>query len=302
MSIKNISGERFQLLTTFKAIYNNGGISAAADVQGITQSAASKHLQKLRDWFEEELFVRTANGMEPTEKASTLIERVEHILTEMEALNQASHFSPAQLKGVFTIATTSEVCKRLVPPLLEIMSKEAPDLRITVINLANDYSIRELEMGKVSVVISVNWHTPEQLMQKRLFSDRFVCLMNKNHALAKRPLTLKNYAEASHIMVAPLGKERGFIDDQLSLHGLRRRVRLSVPDFSQLGAQLLDHEHIITLPHRIALEMRKDHDLTIKQLPIAVPSFDYYLFWHLRFQEEHTNKWMRDKIYNVLKI
>ena len=298
--VKNIAGERFALLATFKAIYENGGITAAAEVQGITQSAVSKHLQKLRDWFNDELFVRTARGMEPTEKSNSLIERVEHILQEVAILNEASYFDASQLSGVFSIATTSEVSQPLTRGLLEKLRKLAPNLRITIINLANDFSIRELELGTVDLVISVNWHAPEQLMQKRLYSDRFVCLMNKQHPLAKRKLTIETYAHATHIMVAPMGKERGYIDEQLAQRGLRRQVRLSVPDFSQIKTHLLQGEHIVTLPNRVAIDLRKKGDLTIKQLPFDVSGFDYYVFWHRRFTNENTNRWMRELVTGLL--
>ncbi len=302
MTIRNINGERFTLLATFKAIYENGGISSAADVQGITQSAVSKHLQKLREWFKDELFVRATGRMEPTEKAVSLIERVEHILQEVAILSETSDFDPAVLSGVFTIATTSEVSQRLTPGLLKKLSKLAPHLRITIINLANDYSIRELESGKVDLVISVNWHAPEQLIQKRLYNDRFVCLMHKQHPLAKRKLTLETYAKAMHVMVAPLGKDRGFIDEQLTQRGLRRHVRLSVPDFSQLEAHLLRGEHIVTLPHRVALDLRKKDELMIKQLPFEVPGFDYYMFWHRRFSNQSANRWVRKIVVGLLAV
>lgn len=300
MPNRNFGGERFSLLATFKAIYENGGISAAADVLGMSQSAVSKHLQKLREWFHDELFVRTVQGMEPTEKSISMIEQIEHILQEVSALSAASHFDPASLHGVFTIATTSEISQSLTPGLLKNISQSAPNLRITIINLANDYSIRALELGKVNVVISVNWHAPDQLIQKRLFSDRFVCLMHNNHALVKSKLTVKRYAEARHIMVAPLGRERGYIDEQLQHKGLRRRVSLSVPDFSQLETHLLDAEHIVTVPHRVAIALQNKGDLSIKQLPFEVPGFDYYLFWHRRFSNDRSNQWLRAVIIDLL--
>jgi len=300
MTNRNTAGERFALLATFKAIFENGNISTAADIQGITQSAVSKHLQKLREWFQDELFVRTARGMEPTEKSLALIERVEHILQEVAILSEARHFDPLQLNGVFTIATTSEVSQRLTVKLLAKVSKQAPRMRITIINLANDYSIRELELGTVDLVISVNWHAPEQLIQKRLFSDRFVCVMHNQHPLASSELTLEAYANAAHIMVAPLGKERGYIDDQLTARGLCRQVRLSVPDFSQLEPHLLYGEHLVTLPHRVAMDLEKRGELIIKPLPFDVSGFDYYLFWHRRFSKNNTNCWMREIVIGLL--
>lgn len=300
MTLRNVSRERLQLLVTFKAIYESRSISAAADMLGVTQSATSKHLQKLRDWFEDELFVRTVSGMEPTEKAAGVIDRVDHILQEMALLTEKIAFNPSALQGVFTIATTSEVCQSLTPELLKVLSKEAPLLRATVINLASDYSIRELETGKVDLVISVNWHAPDQLMQKRLFEDHFVCLMSNHHPLADQVLDIEAYVNTAHLMVAPLGKQRGFIDDHLMPLGFKRNVRLSVPDFSQLEPHLLDGEHIVTLPLRIAENLKAKKNLTIKPLPFEVPGFSYYVFWHKRFTHEQSNQWMRQVVQNIL--
>lgn len=301
MIIRNAPGESFHLLTTFKAIYKHGSINGAAEVLGITQSAVSKHLQKLRDWFSDDLFIRTSNGMEPTTKAVTLIVRVEHILQEVALLSEDKQFDPATLSGTFTIATTSEVTQKLLPPLLKNINTQSPNLRITVIHLAADYSIQELEMGKVDLVISVNWHAPEQLIQKRLYSDYFVCLMNKTHPLSKKTLTPQNYAESTHLLVAPLGKERSHIDEQLLALGLKRQVRLSVPDFAQLDLYLLEESFIITLPYRIAAELRKKSQktLVIKKLPIDTLGVDYYLFWHRRFQNDKVNQWVRDIISHI---
>lgn len=296
----NMSGERFQLLSTFKAIYDYGGISAAARNLNMTQSAVSKHLQKLRHWFGEELFVRTAKGMEPTTKADELIENVERVLFELENLGATSHFEPAKLTGTFTIATTSEICQQLSSELLKLLQNEAPNLRLTFINLSDDYALKELETGKVNMVISVNWHAPDVLMQKRLFSDRFAVLMNQSNPLSDKALTIQDYVNAPHILVAPLGQTKGYIDNYILAKNFKRHVRLSVPDFSVLDTQLLDDKHIITLPHRIALGLSHKMPLSIKQLPFNVPAFDYYMFWHKRFTKDQTHLWLREHIDSIL--
>ena len=212
-----------------------------------------------------------------------------------------SSLLPAVLIGSFTIATTSEINQSLAAQLLNKLSVLAPQLRITLINLSSDYSIRELESGKVDLVISVNWHAPEQLMQKRLFSDTFVCLMDQLNPLATSELTLQNYAQAMHIMVAPLGKDRGYIDEYLSEKNLQRQVRLSVPDFAQLQPLLSNTGHIVTLPSQVAQTMLNRDGLIIKELPFRAPKFDYYLFWHRRYTNENRNRWVRELIYELLK-
>lgn len=301
MPDRNIQGDRFQLLITFKAIFEQGSLVKAAETVSMTQSAVSKHLQKLRHWFNDDLFVRTTNGLAPTRKALSLISSIESILSELTELNAAGNFKPEEQTGRYAIATTDEVSLRLLPGLLELLDKLAPQLRVSILHLERDYSIRELETGKVDLVISVNWHAPEQLVQKRLFDDQFVCLMSKKHFLAKQALTIESYSEATHLLVAPLGMERGYIDDLLRKKGYKRLVKLSVPDFSSINNQLLGDDKIITLPGRVAKALSLTQPLIIKKLPFEVPGIDYYMFWHTRFNNDHLGQWVRGMVQKILR-
>ena len=300
MTKRNIQGEQFRWLATFKSIFDQRHIGKAAESQGLTQSAVSKHLGKLRLWFDDELFVRTAQGMQPTAKAMSIIERVETILSEIDALTAASHFELATVQSNFVISTTDEVRQRLLPKLLRQVQEAAPKLRLTLIPLEPDYSIHKLEMGAVNLVISVIWHAPDQLQQKRLFRDRFVCLMSKRHSLAQKVLTIDEYANAMHIMVAPLGMKHGYIDDQLLQRGRKRFVKLSVPEFFQISYELLGDDKIITIPYRVAENLAKSAPLVIKTLPFDVPQIDYFAFWHRRFSHDDLSLWMRNSIADIL--
>jgi len=301
MTIWNNDSARLQLLKTFKAIFDQRSIVKAADLQGMTQSAASKHLAKLRIWFDDELFVRTAQGMQPTPKALSIAGRIDTILRELELLSAASPFNPAKLDDNLVLATTDEVAGRLLPSLLSRVQIAAPNLRLTLIPLEPDYSIRKLETGEVNLVISVNWHAPDQLIQKRLFGDRFVCLMSRKHTLANKPLNLDDYANAAHLMVAPLGKQQGYIDDLLARSNRKRMVRFSVPQFIQISPEFLGDDHIITLPHRVARNLAQSGQFVIKMLPFETPMIDYYVFWHQRFSNDSLNSWMRNLITDILK-
>ncbi len=296
----NTDGARLQLLKTFKAVLDQRSIMKAAEIRGITQSAASKHLAKLRAWFDDELFVRTARGMQPTAKALSMAERIDRILRELELLSAANPFDPTMLHENLVIATTDEVAGRLLPSLRARVQDAAPNLRLTLIPLEPDYSIRKLETGAVALVISVNWHAPDQLMQKRLFGDRFVCLMSREHPLAGETLTIDAYARAAHLMVAPLGKEQGYIDDLLARNNRKRLVRLSVPQFMQISSELLGDDHIVTLPHRVARDLARSGRLVVKMLPFDTPMIDYYVFWHRRFSHESLSVWMRGLIAEIL--
>ena len=239
-------------LATFQALMDHGGVTAAAGALGVTQSAVSKQLAKLREIYGDDLFVRTPKGMQPTPRALEMQPSVTAILSEAQTLLDAKRFDPYDLAGEITISTTDDVRFELVPGTLARLVEEAPQVRLTVIPLQRDYSVRLLETGAVDLVVSVNWHAPDTLKQSLLRSEPFVCLLGAEHPQAGKGFTIESYASATHVMVAPLGMRQGFIDVVLSQYRLRRFVRLSVPDFFQITPEILGDKHVATLPGRVA--------------------------------------------------
>ncbi len=301
MTNGNVAGDKVVLLTTFRSLYESRSVVRAADSLAVTQSAVSKHLQKLRFWFDDELFVRTSEGMEPTPKAINLMTKVDEVLQSMDALESEGLFDPAQLNSRFVIATTDEISLQLLAPLLEKLEEFAPNLQLAIVPLTEDYSIRKVETAEVDLVISVNWHAPEQLLQKRIYEDNFVCLMSDKHTLAHSKLTLDTYAGASHIMVAPLGRPKSLIDDVLLSEGYSRAIKASTASFNAVNEQLLGDKYIATLPSRVAKVLESRENVVIKPLPVKLNSFTYYLFWHRRYDRENLNQWMRGLIVDCLK-
>ncbi len=273
-----------------------GSISAAADAMNVTQSAVSKQLSQLRNWLDDDLFIRTNEGMKPTPRALALREQIESILEQAAELTAEEHIPPEEFTGSFVISATDEVLQRITHSLVDRVSKNAPALRLVTLPLMKDYLVRQLEAGQVNLVVAVNWHAPESLMQKKLDSDPFVCVMHQNHPLARGNLTLKRYADAIHVLVAPLGNAEGVVDLELQRHGLRRQVCASVSSFSLLSEKLLGEERITTVPSKVAKGLAKQGRFTIKSVPLKLPPTNYYALWHPRFSAEPRLRWMLDLI------
>lgn len=295
--------ETLPLLATFQALMDHGGVTEAAEKLGLTQSAVSKHLAKLRDAYEDPLFIRTPEGMRPTPRAAWMSAHVATILAEAETLSRARPFQPNDLDGVISISTTDEVSDALIAKLLPRLASEAPDARLTFVPLAPDYASRDLEAGQIDLVISVNWHAPETLKQSRLFNDHFECVMHADHPLANRKMSMKDYADAEHVLVAPLGMQVGRIDEILAHHDLRRNIRLSVPIFRQLDPSVLQDKFLVTLPARIAnnLEQKAQGQLVVRSLPFDPPEISYFSLWHMRFDKDPRHIWLRHLVRDALK-
>lgn len=294
--------ETLPLLATFQALMDHGGVTEAARALGVTQSAVSKQLAKLRAAYGDPLFVRTPEGMRPTPRATWMSAHVSTILAEAEALSQARLFQPGLLEGVLSISTTDEVCEMLLSTLLPTLDDQAPGLRVTFVPLNSDYSVQDLEAGRIDLVISVNWHAPEGLKQRRLFDDRFVCVMGAGHALARRAFTPQDFAAADHVMVAPLGMRAGRIDETLARLDLHRVIRLSVPTFQQIKPALLGTRYMTTLPARVAERLRAEHPgaLVVRPTPFDAPEISYYAIWHTRFDKDPRHIWIRNMVSNAL--
>ena len=154
--------------------------------------------------------------------------------------------------------------------------------------MSPDYSLFDLESGRLDLVISVNWHATEGLKQSLLFDDRFVCLMGTAHELVEGGFTAKAFAAVDHLMVAPLGMREGRIDEVLARHDLRRTVRASVPQFLQITPALLGNGYLVTLPARVGEGLCKRYPgrLAMRELPFDPLLITYFAFWHTRFDKD----------------
>jgi len=300
MPLWNIDRARIQQFKVFREVFEQGSLSDTADTLGMTQSAVSKQLTSLRQYFGDDLFVRTAARMEPTVKAASIADNIRRILDEVDALAGEAEFTPADLKMRCVISTTDEIQYFLLPDLLRRLETEAPHVQLQFKPLGPDYAVRELEAGSVSMVISVNWTAPEHLMQSLLYEDDFVCLMAKTHLLAKQDLTLSDYVVATHMMVAPLGKVTGRIDDALELEKQRRFIRVTVPNFMQAGTIVEQSDMLVTLPRRVARHLGAHHSVVIRDLPFDVPGLAYYQFWHKRYRKDKARSWLFGLVRSIL--
>lgn len=284
----------------FQAILENHSITAAAEMLGLTQSAVSKQLKLLRDYFEDELFVRTSDGMVATNRALALAPQINTLIENFEALHGEGAFNPANIEKTFVISTTDEIQHFLLPGLLERIESDAAHSRIIFRTLDRDYASRQLESGSVDLVVTLNWQVPEHLKQKRLFTDDFVCIHGAEHPLARAGLTLDNYLAARHMMISPRGMATGPVDEVLVSRGLNRSVSLTTPYFMQVADALLTSDLLLTVQRRAAMHLAAKYPLAITELPLSLNPAVYSMFWHKRYDKDSTSRWLREVVSGIL--
>ena len=195
------------LLRVFDALMHEGKVVGAAARLGLSPPAVSNALGRLRRATGDALFVRSAQGMLPTPQAQALALTVGPALQALQqALASPRAFEPAATQRRFRVAMTDIGEIVFLPRLMQVLQAEAPQVAIhTVRNAAA--ATRE-DMARGGVDLAVGW-LPDLhagFHQRRLFEQRYVCLMAAGHPLARGRLTLARYRRAQHLVVVAEGE------------------------------------------------------------------------------------------------
>jgi DNA-binding transcriptional LysR family regulator len=288
------------LLVVFNQLRIDRRVSKAAETLGISQPAVSNSLAKLRRLFGDELFLRTPQGMAPTPYAEQLAESVGYALAMIHGgINQRSDFVPASERRAVTVGMTDIGEIYFLPALVERLRREAPGVtlstvRNTAVNLRD-----ELEAGKVDLAIGLLPQLKAGFFQRRLFAQRYVCLLRRGHRLDKRRITIDEFSAAEHLVVVSAGTGHGKVDELLKRRGIARNVRLTVPHFVGVGHILQGSELIATVPERLADRLVEPFGLVKVAHPAALPEVAINVFWHAKYHRSPLNLWLRQVVFEL---
>ena len=282
------------LLLLLHVLLEEGSVTAAAARVGVTQSAASRSLARLRAVLGDELFVRTARGMQPTVRAEAMRRPLADIIASIDALVHAPPtFDPAVDPYTFRIATADYGYAVAVEPLFHRLEGLGARVDFDVRPLS-DHEYRELAAGSIDALVGLASGQAAAVVWQDLFTDDFCCLVDAQRG--PRRLTRKRYLAANHILVAPLGLPGGVVDDVLAAQGEARRVMLRMPTFLAVPSALQGTEAIVTLPRRIAEAFAARWSLRVLSLPIEVGTFTMQLGWHEIHRASPAHRWLREQL------
>jgi DNA-binding transcriptional LysR family regulator len=287
-----------KLLVVFDEIRKFRSITQAAESLGVTQSAISKSLQRLRHRLGDTLFVRTPSGMEATPRARALEAPVSEILrTYYERIAIAPAFNPATSERVFTIQASDLGMSTFLPILVPDVKRLAPRACIHGITANQREVVEGLECGDIDLSLGgFSLLSESGIYQQRLFDEHYICLVRKGHPVCDAPVfDLNLFRQYSHIVVS-MGKsghihgkaEAILLDDFPALN-----VPLKVPSFLLAAMLLRGTDHILTIPSAAATVLAPEFDLECFACPIALPEFTVFQYWHERSAHDPASEWLR---------
>ncbi|MDD9301280.1 MAG: LysR family transcriptional regulator [Desulfobacter sp.] len=282
-------------LRVFITVMEVGTITGAADRLGITQSAVSHTVEKLRKILGDPLFIRAGRTISPTVYAQQIVEKVEKILDQLQGLVQTASFSPAESEIDLVIAANDFQSSLLMPLFYEQVKKKLKRFTLKVISphLPSAELLRDKKCDLAIVGFSPD--APD-IIQRALFTMNTVVFYDP--AVRKAPKNMRDYLNSKHIGLSFLQNFKGGIDDYLITRGQQRQVDIFAPNFSSVATYLKGTDMLATLPSLMALtEMR---GFACSPLPFQFLSGKMNMIWHQSYQEDEPHKWLRKQMVKVV--
>ena len=284
------------LFIVFDAIYTEANLTRAGQIVGITQPAVSNALARLRDTFNDPLFVRTAQGMVPTPMAQNIIGPVRHALQLLRVSVQESRiFDPAQASKTFRMSMPDLTEATLLPPLFRRLRRLAPGVKVESMLARRRETTTELAAGHLDFALDAPLNTDPQVRHVKLLEDRYVCAMRADHPLARQKLTLEQYLSLSHIHISSRRSGLGLVDLALGRMGLQRRVALRSQHYLMASQVIAQTDMVVTVPERFA----RHHGLHQAELPVDLAPLETHLYWHESTDQDPANRWMREQLVEI---
>lgn len=297
----NMATVDLNLLKTFLAIWEHRSLTVAAERLHLSQPAVSHALRRLRDVFDDPLFVRTATSMEPTDAAVRLYEPIEHALVIIHgALMMYSQFEPQAASRTFRISMSDMSQLYVLPTLMEVLARQAPNVRLEIHQLPIEQLCMALRKGIIDIALGYLVEPSEECIYESLLDDEFICLLRKGHPVPGNELSLEELRGLRYVCVSSNITGHGLTADAAFRKAeIQRDIALKVPNFTIAPEIVATTDLALVLPRAIALRINRNRGYRLLRLPIELPSISVGLYCHSRFSSDTGIAWLRGVLMEV---
>ena len=297
MHAMHLSSVDLNLLPVLDALLRERHVTRAARRVGLSQSAMSHALRRLREVLDDPILVRSGRTMVLTERAERLEAPLREALDALQtALGAEEAFDPATASRRFHLAAEDLASVLFLPGLLRRSRQDAPAIDFDVMPQHGAALFAGLEDKSIDLSIGVHRELPAFLRQQRLLVEDFVCVVRRGHPRIRKRLTLKQYAELPHALIGVGDRGPTRVGTALAARGLERRVALRVGSFVAAPLIVAETDLVLTLPRRLAERVVEMAPLAIHEAPIELEPFAFSAIWHERRQREPAHRYLRSMV------
>lgn len=292
MELEDVYRRDLNLLIALRVLVEECSVSRAAERLNLSQSAMSRVLGRLRSLLADPLFTRQGQSLIPTERALAINLALGEPLESLRQVLSPLDFNPTSCDHTFTIATTDYAMQTILPFALPRIYKEAPNVAFEFLPLQHERLMDQLTYDGADLAICRPIRSIEPLRHEILGRVGVLCLLSKQHPLANSTMSLQDYLQYPHAMIAISDGVKALIDQALEgcpprhmvLRAYHLEAALAIIDMMPL---------IMTVPADLAYLVAERYELVVKPLPFQFTPFDYSMIWHPRCEHSPAQEWLR---------
>ena len=282
------------LLRVFEAVWSTRSVSKAAERLGLTQSAVSSALARLRKVYSDPLFARVGAQMAPTAFCSQQAHFLLDALTLVErSLSDVHVFDPATSTREFVLGMLEIGEATLLPSVVAHCRTAGPGVRFHTMPLPLEITSQKLDDGRVDLAIGFLPALESGIHRRELFSQHYVCAMRSGHPLLARRLRVADLTRTDRVAIDHLGTGHALVERQLKGQGIHRPPTLRTPHYMAAANVLASTDLICLMPEMLAHTLKLSHGIEYRPIPIKAMRFPISLYWHDRFHRDAGNHWLR---------
>ena len=289
-----ISAFDLNLFVIMNSIYTEGSLTKAAEVVGITQPAVSNALSRLREKFDDDLFVRTGSGMVPTQKTENIIKDIQNALQLMQkSVNEPDEFNPATSQKTFRISLGDINEGRILAILISKIEKQAPNIKLECYYTARGQVPHALATNELSFAVDPFIPNSKDTNSTKVFSDKFVIAHRANHPVSKiTEITLDEALKLKYINISNRKRGASVVEMEMQKMQLQPEIALRAQHYLVTPEIVRSTDLCLLCSETFA----KKHGLSYVNLPFDVPPLEQYLIWHKSDDNDGSHIWMRTLI------
>lgn len=295
-----LSRINLNLMVAFHALYQQRHLTRAAEQINLSQPAMSHALKKLRTQFDDELFVKTAEGMLPTPLADRIFQLVEQGLLQLDqALASAHSFEPEKAVREFRVGIMDFMIHDLVPHLVRTVNQKAPGISFNIMYAkisTPEMAYKLLQEQELDLALTQFEYLPKADCCEHLYTDQLVCVADQHYYGDKDYLSQDEFLHPPHVALSHREDEPILVNKRLSELGLTRKVIVKTPYVATLPS-LLCGTNMVTVINQYAAEfICPGTSLKAYQLPIDFGSLKICQIWEERKNHDPGIRWLREII------
>ncbi|REF25815.1 LysR family transcriptional regulator [Xenorhabdus cabanillasii] len=284
------------LLLTLHALLTEKHVTRASLRLHKSQPAISHALAQLRTHFNDPLLIRRNGRMTLTTRSQALIQPLNDALGSLNSLLCTSEFDPSQAHRCFRLSLSDYAARLILPPLVRYVRKWAPGIDLAISQASRETMLAQLADGELDLALGIFPDAPEYIQVQELFPEEFVSLADKAVLPTKGELSLEEWLQRPHVMLALRPDANDEIEKTLTSLGLKRHIALALPHWSVAVELLPGTDLILTVASRILEPMCRYKTLRQFKPPFVLPEFTYQQAWHIRRERDAAHRWLRQAI------